>query len=81
MPEICERLVLLIRDDEEHKDIIKNAMRKLERHMDTTTSCKNRPSAARSRETGATFTKAKASEKVTKATYNCVIEAHESTRQ
>ena len=54
-------------DDEEYKDIIKNARRKLERHMAAAMPCKRKPRSTSFRETRALIpTKANASEKIPK---------------
>ena len=54
-------------DDEEYKDIIKNARRKLERHVAAAMPCKRKPRSMSLRETGALIrTNANASEKIPK---------------
>ena len=66
-------------EDEEYKEIIRNARRKLEVHMDATMPCKKRTKSPTSpQETGARLD---ASNKVPKTKYACMVEAHESTRQ
>ena len=60
-------------DDEEYKDIIKNARRKLERHVVAAMPCKRKPRSMSLRETGALIrTKANASKKIPKTK----IESH-----
>ena len=66
--------------DEEYKDIIENARRKLETPMAAEMPCKREFSRASTRETVVSRTeKAKASEAKTR--FSCIAEAHESTRQ
>ena len=68
-------------DDEEFQDIIKNVRRKLERHMAAAMQSKRKPWATCSRVTGAlNITNANASENIPKKKFNCIVEAHESTR-
>ena len=65
-------------DDEKYKDIIKNPWRKLETSMADPMPCKGSTS---SRVTGAVnIRRAKTSEKIPKTRFNCIVEAHESTR-
>ena len=63
-------------DDEDYKEILKSARRKLERPVAPATPCKRQPS----------ITKVVAkpefgSEKNSKTVYGCLVESHESTRQ
>ena len=67
-------------NDEDSKDIIKNARRKLEKPKAAAMPCKRATPKACRRETAATKQgKAKASEAKTK--FDCIAEGHESTRQ
>ena len=64
-------------EDEEYKEIIENASRKLKERMEAAMPCKKRTkSPTSSQETGARLD---ASNKVPKAKYACIVEAHEST--
>ena len=64
-------------DDEEHREILKNARRKLERAMEPAMLCKRSPN-------GITKVLAKSvigPEKTPRMDYECIMESHESTRQ
>ena len=66
-------------EDEEYKEILKNAKRNLEVHMDTAMPCnKGTKSPACFQGTEA---KHDAPNNVPKTKYACIVEAHESTRQ
>ena len=73
-------MCLVSQSDEEYKDILKNARRKLETPMAAAMPCKRAFSQASIREPFATNTeKAKTAE--AKTSFSCIAEAHESTRQ
>ena len=66
-------------EDEEYKEIINNARRKLKVHMDAAVPCKKKTnSSSGSQETGARIN---ASNDVPKTRYACTVEGRESTRQ
>ena len=64
-------------DDEEYKDILRNARRKLERHMAPAMPCKRPPNSI----TNVTARPKIASEKNSKTVNGCVVESHDSTWQ
>ena len=64
-------------DDEEYKDILKNARRKLERPMAPAMPCKRLPNST----TKVAARPEIAPEKNSKTVYGCVVKSHDSTRQ
>ena len=64
-------------DDQDYKETLKHARRKLERPMDTATPCK-KEIHTNNRKLAAEVT---ASHMVPKNIYGCIVESHESTRQ
>ena len=78
--ETKRRICSIDPNDEDYKDIIKNARRKLETPVAAAMPCKRALSQASIRETVVSTTeKAKASEAKTR--FSCIAEALESTRQ
>ena len=76
----CQKIERIFPSDEEYKDIIKNARRKLETPKTAAMSCKRAFSQACIREAVVSKTeKAKASEAKTR--FDCITEAQEPTRQ
>ena len=64
-------------DDEEHREILKNARRKWERPMDPAMLCKRSPKGITK-----VFAKSEiAPEKTPRTDYECIMESHESSRQ
>ena len=64
-------------DDEEYKDILKNARSELERLMAPAMPCKRLPKSV----TKVVANPEIASEKSSKTVYGCIVESHASTRQ
>ena len=75
-------IYLIDPDDEEYKEILKNARRKLERLMALAVPCKRPPESIRETCVGQVTAKPNsASEKNSKTVFSCVVESHETTRQ
>ena len=69
---MTERNLLHWSGDHEDKETLKQARRKFERHVDAAMPCKKEIHSS---------TELKASHKVPKTTYGCIVESNESTRQ
>ena len=70
-------IYFIVPNDEEYKEILKNARRKLERPMAPATPCDKPPKSI----TKVTAKPEIESEKNSKTASGCAVESHESTRQ